>query len=129
MSYNPVPPLVTDFNLAEWGRHVSLILNENLPLAYVPVTKRVTADHTVLREETYVGVTDTSSARTITLPQKMVDGSIIVVKDESGAAGTNNITVSRGGTDTIDGATSTAISSNYGAVTVISNGSGAWFTL
>jgi hypothetical protein len=59
----------------------------------------------------------------------MVDGSIIVVKDESGAAGTNNITVSRGGTDTIDGATSTAISSNYGVVTVMSNGSGAWFTL
>lgn len=38
----------------------------------------------------------------------------LTIKDVSGAAATNNITINRAGSDTIDGATSLKITSNYG---------------
>ena len=128
--FDPVPPVITeDRGLGEWITQVSIILNRILVRSFVPEPKRVAAHHTVLKSETYIGVTSTAAARTITIPEHMTDGHIIVVKDESGAAGTNNITIARTGTDTIDGATSLVISSNYGVARLICNGAGAWFTI
>ena len=78
-----------------------------------------------------IAVTNTSAARTITLPlaNTVSAGWQITVKDESGFAGVNNITISRASTDTIDGATSLTINTNYGVRGVYSNGSNAWFTI
>lgn len=79
----------------------------------------------------YHGVTALTAARTKTLPatSAMADGDVLIVKDESGAAGTYNITVARAGSDTIDGQTSVVIGTNYGSVILIKNGAGKWFTL
>ena len=78
-----------------------------------------------------IAVTDTSAARTITLPlaNTVSAGWQITVKDESGLAGVNNITISRAGSDTIDGATSAIINSNYGSRTLYSNGVDKWFII
>jgi hypothetical protein len=84
--------------------------------------------YTALLSDCIIGVTDTSSARTVTLPTSAPAGMIMEIKDESGAAATNNITVQRGGSDTIDGATSITITANYGIARLYSNGSGAWFS-
>lgn len=74
------------------------------------------------------GVTDTSAARTITLATAdTTDGLVIMVKDESGGAATNNITVDTQGAETIDGASSIAISANYGVLRMYSDGTN-WFT-
>ena len=79
--------------------------------------------------EMIVGVTDTSIARTITLDtDDVVDGRVIVIKDESGVAGTNNITIATEGAETIDGAATIVISSNFGVARVYSNGSN-WFVI
>lgn len=87
--------------------------------------------YVALTTDTIVGVTSTAATRTITLPSSATAGSgfELIVKDESGAAGTNNITVSRAGSDTIDGATTVTISVNYGVLKVYSDGAGKWFTL
>jgi hypothetical protein len=78
--------------------------------------------------ETIIGVTDTSAARTITMSTSdMKPGRILIVKDESGAAGTNNITVDTQGAETVDGQDSVTITADYGVVRVYSNGSN-WFT-
>jgi hypothetical protein len=81
--------------------------------------------------ETIIGVTDTSAARTITLATADVKaGRVIIIKDESGGAATNNITIATEGTQAIDGDTSDTalkITANYGVVRVYSNGSN-WFT-
>jgi hypothetical protein len=72
----------------------------------------------------YIGVISTASARTINLPDGtggLIAGQnqLFIIKDQSGAAGTNAITVTTlGGTVTIDGATSQPINTNYGSMTV-----------
>lgn len=85
----------------------------------------------LITDPTYIGVTSTAAPRTITLPaaSAVPAGKTFTVKDESGAAVTNNITVSRAGSDTIDGATTKVINTNYGGVTLYSDGVSKWFTV
>jgi len=78
--------------------------------------------------ETIIGVTDTSSPRTVTLDQDdEVGGRVVIVKDESGAAGTNNITVDTEGSSTIDGTASVTITANYGVLRIYFR-NGNWFS-
>jgi len=53
-------------------------------------------------------------------------GRHITVKDKNGHAFSSNITVSGAVGDTIDGASTTTISGNYGVVRVISDGASSW---
>jgi len=91
--------------------------------------KRITTagDYTAHRVDTYIGVTDTSAARQITLPAAADAGKnhAIEIKDESGGAGTNNITIDAAGSETIDGAANYVIAVDYGSVVLRSTG-GAW---
>lgn len=78
--------------------------------------------------ESVIGVTDTSSARTITIDtDDEVAGRVLIVKDESGGAATHNITVDTEGSSTIDGASSKVISTNYGVLRMYFR-NGNWFT-
>lgn len=58
--------------------------------------------YTVLASDYYVGVTDTSAARTITLPDLTTTdaGFETTIADESNGALTNNISIAAGGSDT-----------------------------
>lgn len=105
----------------------------NLILSYLGgarVARRATAGNLTCDSggvaDYYVGVTSTASARTITLPAATA-GRAIIVKDESGGAGTNSITVVPA-SGTIDGQANYVISSNYGLKGFISDGTN-WFTL
>lgn len=78
--------------------------------------------------DTLLGV-DTSTARTITLATAdFVAGRTVIIKDETGGAGANNITVATEGSEQIDGAASYTISSNYGSVTLYA-GSTQWHVI
>lgn len=80
-------------------------------------------------DETIIGIDDTTVARTVTLQTAdVVAGRIVIVKDESGAAGTNNITVDTQGAELIDGVASVSITANYGVIRVYSDGTN-WFTI
>ena len=80
------------------------------------------ASYTVLPTDYLIGVTDTSAARTITLPTVPGLNQTFIIKDESGAAATNNISITANGTITIDGLTSVALNTNYGALQVYFSG-------
>ena len=55
---------------------------------------------------------------------------MIIIKDETGNAGTHNITIDVASSGTIDGASSVTISTNNGAVKVYYYGTtGVWKTL
>jgi len=72
----------------------------------------------------YVSKYSQTGTSAITLPSSGLgtgigDGTIVKIIDGDGNAASNNITVNRGGTDTILGQTSYTINSNYGAVAFI----------
>ena len=69
----------------------------------------------------------TGGGDTITLPAAATagEGRQYIIKDESGGAATDNITIDGNGAETIDGATTVAINQNYGAVSLYCTGS-AW---
>lgn len=75
---------------------------------------------------TYWAVTG-SGARSVTLPSAATVGAgfRVIVKDEAGNAAAGNITVNRAGTDTIEGATTSVINTNFGVLNLLSTGS-AW---
>ena len=64
---------------------------------------------------------DTSAARSEALPA--VSATLyLVVKDVTGSAATNNITITTPGAETIDGAATYVINSNYASVTIVADG-------
>lgn len=68
------------------------------------------------------------SAITVTLASNTVEaGRVLIIKDESGSALTNNISVVTEGSETIDGSASTSIMTNYGEVRLYSDGTD-WFS-
>ena len=88
--------------------------------------KKTAVSYTTSGEHT-IGVTDTSSPRTITLATAdCKNGRRVLVKDESGGAMTNNITVDTQGSQNIDGSASQLITADYGAMALYSDGSN-WF--
>lgn len=88
-----------------------------------------TTNITVGAADTVVAITDTSAPRTVTLPAVSGNtGRVLVIKDATGAAATNNITVDGNASETIDGATTYVINTNYGSVTLVGDVSG-WFVV
>lgn len=87
------------------------------------------ASYQALITDVVIGVTSTAAARTITLPAVATTlvGQVIIVKDESGAANTNNITVAGNGVETINSAANVVINTAYGSTRLYSTGT-AWFT-
>lgn len=99
--------------------------NNSTILVGQAVNRTATAtDYTVLVTDYIIGVTSTAATRTITLPSAPATNQVFIVKDESGGATVNNITVTvSGGVINIDGATTAVILLNYGVVSVYWNGS------
>jgi len=87
---------------------------------------------TTIDEDTEVVFADTNdSALTVTVPEAAeVDGKRVVVTDAGGNAGTNNITVSAGSGNNVDGSDQdVTISTNYGeAALVWSDDESGWFS-
>ena len=78
---------------------------------YVAVTA---ATYTAKAGDRVIGVNRAGTV-TVTLPTAEVrKGRVYTIKDESGAAASNNITVATEGSATVDGAATDTISSNYG---------------
>lgn len=79
-----------------------------------------------------LGVDNTAAPRTVTLPAPSTTGATVnvgkryLIKDQSGGAGTNNITIAPAA-GTIDGAASVLINTDFGMVQVYCDGV-AWFT-
>lgn len=80
---------------------------------------------TAVSGKTYL--VDTGVAVTVTLPSAALNAEV-VIKDSTGEANDQNITVNTPGAETIDGAASLTISSNYESVRLVSDGSN-WFIL
>jgi hypothetical protein len=79
--------------------------------------------------DTFVVVAiDTNAPRTITLPlaSSVVAGRIYILKDKTGLADSNNITVAIQGSDTIDLQSSLTVSSPFASTELVSDGVSNW---
>lgn len=93
------------------------------------IRRAVTASYTMVKADELIAVTSTGAAVTITLPPaSAMKNRVVVVKDEGGGAAANNVTIDGDGSETIDGAATLVISTNYGVGRVYSTGM-AWFTV
>ncbi|HET6572505.1 MAG TPA: hypothetical protein VFG68_02805 [Fimbriiglobus sp.] len=89
----------------------------------------VAADYTATDHDYYIGVTDTTAERRITLPPASGRaGRVYIIKDESGSAAVHPIRVRASAGTTIDGVATLTISTNYGVLRVISTGT-CWFSM
>lgn len=93
-------------------------------------TTVVNTDLTISAASTFVYlIVDTTTTRTIDLPlaSAVTAGRIYIVKDSSGQALDNPITVNIQGSDEIDGASSQQLNSNYGSWTIVGDGIDKWY--
>lgn len=100
----------------------------NVKLDRTFVDSANTTAYTTTTKEEVVGIDTNSASVTVTLDSTSAgdQGHKIIIKDEGGNAGTNGITIDTAGTETIDGASSTSITSNFGSITVYSDGTN-WY--
>jgi hypothetical protein len=96
------------------------------------IHKRVykTSDYTVTATDYYVAVDTTGGTIELTFPAAAttLDGQTWVIKDEGGAANSNNITIT--GSDdsnTIEGTNQIVLNSSYAAITLYCNGVDKYF--
>jgi hypothetical protein len=68
-----------------------------------------------------------AKALTITLPPASNTGQMVHVKKIDSSS--NHVTISRHGSDTIEGSSSKSLSSQYGSLTLIAGGNGIWYIL
>lgn len=79
--------------------------------------------YTALVTDYEIHVTSTASARTINLPTAAgITNQLFIIKDTSGGAASNNITVDPFSSETIDGSSTKVISANYGWIVIRSDG-------
>ena len=81
--------------------------------------------YTVLSSDQFLAVDVTAGVVTIKLPNAPTTGTVFYIKDSKGLSATSNISVTTvGGAVTIDGSTTYTMNNNYGAISVIFDGTG-----
>jgi len=106
------------------GNDVTVTVNEGIDYGRTPITTTSTAS-----VSSRILAVNASDAIDIRLPSaaNYSAGQYFVIKDESGAAHTNNITILASGLQTIDGNSSITLESPYAAVNIYSNGTDKFF--
>ncbi len=90
-------------------------------LAYTNVN---TTPYVVLTTDEYLGVDCSGGAITIQLPNAPSTGRVFYIKDRTGSANTNNISVTTvGGAVNIDGVTTYTMNTQYASINVLFDGS------
>ena len=121
-----VPTTPNSWNATPPGSIQTALDQAILPFSRIAVSA---ATYTVLATDTLLGVTYTSTgAVTLTLPAATAYiNKFLNIIDEGGNAQTNNITINRAGSDTINGGTSVVMNKNYQSLQLYSNGTNGWF--
>lgn len=124
-SGKPLPGTLTagtGISITNASNSITISATGTTTLTVTPVNFAA-SPYTVLGTDEFLAVQSSGGAITIRLPNAPVTGRVYTIKDSTGNASTNNISVTTvGGTVTIDGVTSFAISSNYQAINVIFTG-------
>jgi hypothetical protein len=101
----------------------------SVPTAVIFPTRTITVSYTVDSiTSDYSILCNASGAINVTLPLPTTAGRQLVIKDITGLASTRNITILPHSSETIDGASSRVISTNYSSISVLSD-SQNWYII
>ena len=108
-----------DLNAACIKIHGGVVYNRSL----------VSGNYSLSSQDYYLGVDTSQNPVSLTLPSASLleTGQTFVVKDEGGAANTNNITIQVSDSDLIDGKNSVILESPYASIHLYCNGSNKFF--
>jgi hypothetical protein len=86
-------------------------------------------NYTITTTDYFIGVDSSGGTIALTLPSAnaTTSGQTWVIKDEAGSANTNNVTVSRVGSDTIDGQNTIVLESPYASIQLYCNGADKYY--
>ncbi len=116
-------------NGSSWTTAIALDAATGAPTFANQRTAVSDAAYSALATDRSIAYTALTAARVVTLPASSAypTGAALTVFDESGnCSGTLTITLDAAGSDTIEGASSAAISSAFGYLALQSNGAGKW---
>jgi hypothetical protein len=126
---NGVNYTIPDVNEEDWGQNVTdylvaLAVIGSLTQSFMNYVSVTTTPVTIVSGRTYL--VDTSVARTLNLPAAALNA-FFLVRDKTGSAATNNITIARAGTESIDGtAANKTLSINKGFWMFMCDGTDWW---
>lgn len=113
-------------NQEYYNKQLEQAVNELVNRVNITYTKITTATYSVKIDDLFIGV-NVSQATTLTLPLNSPIGTNYIIKDTSGNASSNNITIAAQSPNTIEGASTTTINTNHGLKKLIYDGSSKWF--
>lgn len=97
-------------------------VNNTIVSPLLPVVVVTTTPYLALATDLFIGVNNTGLVPfSVVLPANPQTGKVYIVKDVSGTAAVDPITITAVG-HTIDGAASATINTNFGSVTLVFNG-------
>lgn len=117
----PVTPVFDDDCDSVVNSSIINVTNNTFP-GTLPVIIVTTSPFLASASDVFIGVNNTGLVPfSVVLPANPVTGKFYFIKDVSGTAATDNITVTAVG-HTIDGSASAIINTNYGSITLVFNG-------
>lgn len=110
----------TGINVTAGANTITIAAAGVVTLSYTSVNS---SPYVVLSSDDFISVDSSGGAITVQLPNAATLGRTYVIKDQTGSAATNNITVTTvGGAVNIDGAATFVMNTAYQAVSIIGNG-------
>ena len=91
--------------------------------------RAISTNGTASSTDYIIGMDSTNTAIGFELQKAntLVDGQILIIKDEGGGANTNNITINASGSDKIDGQNFIVLESPYASIQLFCNGTDKYF--
>jgi hypothetical protein len=124
-SGKPLPGTLTagtGISITNASNSITISATGTTTLTVTPVNFAA-SPYTVLGTDEFLAVQSSGGAITIRLPNAPATGRVYTIKDVSGSASTNAISITTvGGAVLIDGVTTTKILGNYGSINVLFNG-------
>lgn len=110
----------TGISITSGANTITISATGTTTLNYTAVSS---SPYVVVATDDFLGVTTSTIAITVQLPNAPATGRVFTIKDATGNAATNNITVTTvGGVVTIDGATSYVMNTAFESINVLFNG-------
>ena len=115
-------------NQEYFNQQLTQAVNTMVNRLNIPYKKVTTSAYSIEIDDMMVDV-NVSQATTLTLPTNSPIGTNYIIKDTSGNASTNVITIASGSGETIEGSGNKYINTNYGLLKLVYDGTNKWLII